>query len=179
LSLARAAGVEDIIERPAEMATDLAAKPPAIRHALLESEARHSETYNIQVDLAVTSPLRLPKDIRGAVALLETSQVSSVITGTLSRHSPYFSMVEEWPDGHVQVSKKSAAGIVRRQDAPRTFDMDGSIYVWNTAIFRADPKVFYSDTKLFEMPEERSHDIDTERDFAIVEMLMKRQCGQA
>lgn len=174
LALARAAGVTDIVERPTEMATDLAAKCPAIRHALLTVEERHGENFDVQVDLAVTSPLRLADDIRGAVALLENTRVSSVITGTLARHSPYFSLVEEAADGSVALSKK-AADIVRRQDAPRTFDMDGSIYVWDTAAFRTDPKVFYPDTRLYMMPEERSQDVDTEIDFAIVEMLIKRR----
>lgn len=173
LELARKAGVTDIVERPLEMATDLAAKCPAIRHALLAVEERHGERFDVQVDLAVTAPLRLAEDIHGAVALLERSGVKSVITGTPARHSPYFSLVEEASDGSVSLSKK--ADIVRRQDAPRTFDMDGSIYVWDTAAFREDPKVFYPDTRLYVIPEERSQDVDTEIDFAIVEMLMKRR----
>jgi CMP-N,N'-diacetyllegionaminic acid synthase len=173
LELARNAGVSDIVERPPEMATDLAAKCPAIRHALVTVEERHGEHFDVQVDLAVTAPLRLPEDIRGAVALLESTGVKSVITGTRARHSPYFSLVEEAANGSVALSKK--ADIARRQDAPPTFDMDGSIYVWNTAAFRADPKVFYPDTRLYAVPEERSQDVDTEIDFAIVEMLMKRR----
>jgi CMP-N-acetylneuraminic acid synthetase len=35
--------------------------------------------------------------------------------------------------------------------------------------------VFNSDTGLFVMPENRSLDIDTELDFEIVEMLMKKR----
>lgn len=173
LAIALAAGVTDIVERPMEMATDSAAKCPAIHHALVTTEARHNTQYDVLVDLAVTAPLRLADDVRGAVALWERTRVSSIITGTPARHSPYFSLVEEADDGTVAPSKKS--NIVRRQDAPRTFDMDGSIYVWDTAIFRKDPKVFYPDTRLYIMPEERSQDVDTEIDFAIVEMLMTRR----
>ena len=173
LALARGAGVTDIVERPPEMASDQAAKCPAIRHALLTVEEHHGEHFDIQVDLAVTSPLRLAEDIHGAVALLRNARAKSVITGAPARHSPYFSLVEEASDGTVALSKK--ADIVRRQDAPRTFAMDGSIYVWDTDAFRADPKVFYPDTRLYVMPDERSQDVDTEIDFAIVEMLLKRR----
>jgi CMP-N,N'-diacetyllegionaminic acid synthase len=173
LRLAHDAGVTDIVERPAEMATDQAAKCPAIRHALVTVEKRHGEHFDVQVDLAVTAPLRLAEDICGAVALLEHTGVKSVITGAPARHSPYFSIVEEAADGSVSLCKK--ADIVRRQDAPRTFDMDGSIYVWDAATFRADPRVFYPDTRLYAMPEERSQDIDNEIDFDIVEMLLKRR----
>ena len=175
LELAKARGVDDLVERPAEMATDFAAKCPAIHHALTTLEARHNVRYDTQVDLDVTSPLRLADDIRGAVKLLEDRNVSSVITGTPSRRSPYFNLVEEKSDGHVALAKEPSSEIIRRQDAPRTFDMDGSIYVWNTNAFRDDPKVFYPDTLLFEMPPERSHDVDNELDFLIVEMLLQRR----
>ena len=43
--------------------------------------------------------------------------------------------------------------------------MNASIYVWKRDIFLKEPAVFYADTGLFEMPEERSHDIDSYLDF--------------
>ena len=43
----------------------------------------------------------------------------------------------------------------------------------------ANPKVFYEDTRLFEMPEERSIDVDSELDFAFVELLMQAKLGVA
>jgi CMP-N-acetylneuraminic acid synthetase/NAD(P)-dependent dehydrogenase (short-subunit alcohol dehydrogenase family) len=177
LETAKAAGVDDLIERPPEMATDTASKLPAIRHALVAVEARHSIKYDTLVDLDATSPLRLPEDIRGAVRLLEESGAASVITGTPSHRSPYFNLVEADPDGFVDVAKTPPGIVFRRQDAPRTYDMDASIYVWEAARFCADPRVFYPNTRLFEMPAERSRDIDSELDFEIVELLMRRRAG--
>jgi NAD(P)-dependent dehydrogenase (short-subunit alcohol dehydrogenase family)/CMP-N-acetylneuraminic acid synthetase len=174
LALAQASGVDDVVERPADMATDTAAKVPAIRHALATVEARHGVTYDTQVDLDATSPLRIPDDIRGAVRLLEESGVASVITGAASHRSPYFNLVETAQDGSVGLAKTPPSDVVRRQDAPATYDMNASIYAWNAARFRADPRVFYPDTRLFEMPAERSLDIDSTLDFDIVEMLMRR-----
>jgi NAD(P)-dependent dehydrogenase (short-subunit alcohol dehydrogenase family)/CMP-N-acetylneuraminic acid synthetase len=174
LALAKASGIDDLVERPAEMATDTAAKVPAIRHALATVEARHGVAYDTLVDLDATSPLRVPDDIRGAVRLLEENGVASVITGAASHRSPYFNLVETAADGSVRVAKVPPADVVRRQDAPATYDMNASIYAWNAAHFRADPRVFYPDTRLFEMPAERSHDIDSALDFDIVEMLMRR-----
>ena len=127
------------------------------------------------VDLAVTSPLRLPEDIIGAVSLLERCDVSSVITGTIARCSPYFSLVELDERGVVRLSKKLAQPVVRRQDSPHCYDMNGSIYVWSRNAFFSNPAVFYDDTLLFEMPAERSIDIDSELDFEIVEMLLAKR----
>jgi CMP-N,N'-diacetyllegionaminic acid synthase len=179
LALAQASGADDLIERPAEMATDAAAKVPAIRHALATVEARHGVTYDTLVDLGATSPLRIPDDIRDAIRMLEACGVASVITGAPSRHSPYFSVVEKRPDGSVCVAKLPDVTVIRRQDAPPTYDMNGSIYVWNAPRFRADPQVFYPDTRLFEMPQERSQDIDSILDFEIVEMIARRTGASA
>ncbi len=65
--------------------------------------------------------------------------------------------------------------ITRRQDAPRCFDMNASIYVWRVAAFLEHPAVFYPDTQLFEMPEERSVDIDSDLDFTLVELLFRKR----
>ena len=170
LAAAQAAGADDCIVRPAELATDTAPKVPVIRHAQDWVEARHGR-FDTFVDLDATAPLRIPADIAGAVSLLETSGVSSVITGSSSHRSPYFNLVEERPDGSVAVAKTLEPPVTRRQDTPRTFDMNASIYAWRAAAFRNQPAVFYADTRLYEMPTERSQDIDSELDFEFVAML--------
>lgn len=172
LDTARRHGADILIERPPEMATDLAAKCPAIRHCFLEAEKQLRHRYEAFVDLDVTSPLRLPEDIHGAVALFDARGVSNVITGMPSRRSPYFNLVECDEQGFVHLSKPLPQGVIRRQDSPRCWDMNGSIYVWRREPFVSDPRVFYPDTVLYEMPEERSIDIDTETDFRFVEFLM-------
>jgi len=174
LDAAKDAGADLLIRRPDELASDTAAKIPAIRHALTESMKQLSLKPEILVDLDATSPLRIPADIAGAVQLLEKNGCASVITGAIARRSPYFNLVEEGADGTVALSKPGLT-ITRRQDAPRCFDMNASIYVWNVPRFFIDAKVFYPDTRLFEMPEERSVDIDSELDFRLVELLMKER----
>lgn len=170
LAVAEKAGVDDVITRPFELATDQAPKVPGIRHAQDWMEDRYG-SFGVFVDLDATSPLRCPEDIAGAVEMLETLGVRSVITGAPSHRSPYFNLVEMQPDGSVRLAKQLQAAVTRRQDAPKTYDMNASIYVWRADAFRSDPRVFYEDTRLYEMPPERSHDIDSELDFRIVELL--------
>ncbi len=170
---ALAAGATQAIDRPADMAADQSAKVPAIRHAALEAEKSAGHSFDIVVDLDATAPLRLPEDITGAVRLLEKGSATNVITGSPAHRSPYFNLVERSSTGAVALSKPLPAAIVRRQDAPACFDMNASIYVWRRDPFIADPRVFYADTLLYEMPSERSHDIDHEFDFLIVEMLFE------
>lgn len=175
LETAEAWGADHLVVRPDHMASDTAAKVPAIAHCLTEIEGRLGRRFEVLTDLDATSPLRLPEDIRGAVELLERSGVKSVITGAPARRSPYFNLLERDAEGVVRVSKRPDPPILRRQDAPECFDMNASIYVWRRDAFLAEPEVFYDDTLLFEMPEERSIDLDSELDFAFIQLLMERR----
>jgi N-acylneuraminate cytidylyltransferase/CMP-N,N'-diacetyllegionaminic acid synthase len=179
LAAARQHGADILVERPADLATDSAAKVPAIVHCLTTSEERLGRRFDVLVDLDATSPLRLPEDIVGAVGLLEARGVSNVITAAPARRSPYFNLVELDRDGVVRLSKRLPNEIVRRQDAPRCFDMNASIYAWRRDVLVERAAVFLDDTLLYEMPEERSHDIDTELDFELVEFLMRRAAGRS
>lgn len=175
LDVAAQWGADVLVRRPDELAGDTAPKVPAILHCLQDAERQLGHTFPVFADLDATSPLRLPEDVVGAVRLLEEKGVSSVITGCPARRSPYFNLVELNGGGFVRLSKTLPQAVTRRQDSPRCFDMNASIYVWRTEVFRTAPAVFYDDTLLFEMPEDRSQDIDSELDFEIVRLLLERR----
>lgn len=166
-------GAEWLIERPTDLATDSAAKVPVIAHTLRAAEDLAGQICDAFVDLDATSPLRYVSDIQGTTELLQVSGARNVITGSPARRSPYFNMVERQPDGHVSLSKPLNNAVVRRQDVPACYDMNASIYVWRRDAFLQEPAVFYDDTQIFVMPEERSYDIDSPLDWAIVKMLME------
>jgi N-acylneuraminate cytidylyltransferase/CMP-N,N'-diacetyllegionaminic acid synthase len=175
LSAAKTAGAEFMVQRPDELATDTAAKPPAIRHCVETVELQTGLAFDILVDLDATSPLRTSGDIIGAVELLTSSGCGNVITGAPAHRSPYFNLVERRPDATVGLSKPPPSRLFRRQDAPPCFDMNASIYAWTRAAFFEGPAVFRADTQLFEMPPERSLDIDSELDWEIVSVLLERR----
>ncbi len=175
LDTARKHGATELIERPAELATDTAAKLPVIRHAVEQIEMRLRTRFDTCVDLDATSPLRSADDIRDAVQLLESSPgATNVITAMPARRSPYFNMVERRTDGSIGLSKPADPPFVRRQDAPACFDMNASIYVWTRAALVSDTPLFNAGTRLHVMPEERSIDIDSDLDFLFVDFLMNR-----
>ena len=167
-------GADCLIKRPYELATDQAAKIPVIRHCVAEAESILGQTFDVVVDLDATSPLRIPEDIVGSVSLLEERGVYNVITGTPARRSPYFNMVEVDEQGVARLSKKLNTPVFRRQDAPKCYDMNASIYVWRRDTLFSCHTIFNSDTLLYDMPEERSIDIDSELDFRFVEFIMGR-----
>jgi CMP-N,N'-diacetyllegionaminic acid synthase len=168
-------GIEHIVRRPPEMANDTASKLPAIRHCAVTVEQALGIAFDVIVDIDVTSPLRTAEDIRGAVSLQEQNDVSCVITGARSRKSPYFNQVECDSEGFARLVKPLEGRLDRRQDAPVTYDMNAAVYVWRYRDFMENPTIFYPDTLLYEMPDDRSHDIDTPLDFDFVELLMTRR----
>ncbi len=175
LEAAKRNGADVLVRRPDAMATDAAPKLPAIRHCFETAERELGRTFPIFVDLDATSPLRLPEDIAAAIRLLETTGASSVVTGAPARRSPYFNLVELDQRGVPHLCKALKTPLVRRQDAPRCFDMNASISVWRREPFLSAPAVFYDDTRLFEMPQERSIDIDSALDWEVVQFLMTRR----
>lgn len=174
LETARQHGADMVVMRPAEMASDTAAKLPVIRHCVAEVEQSLGMRFDTCVDLDATSPLRSVDDVRAVVQLLEDSGVGNVITAMPARRSPYFNMVELDEHGIVRLAKPVSPPFVRRQDAPACYDMNASIYAWTRHALMSAPGIFNADTRLHVMPEERSIDIDSELDFQFVEFLMAR-----
>jgi CMP-N,N'-diacetyllegionaminic acid synthase len=166
-------GADYLIKRPPNLASDEAAKLPAIQHCVEEVECLSQKTFNVIVDLDATAPLRDSEDIIEAVNLLDKNNVSNVITGAPARRSPYFNLVELNDRGQVRLSKILEAPIVRRQDSPKCYDMNASIYVWQRNALITGT-VLNEDTLLYVMPEIRSIDIDSELDFELVTFLMQR-----
>nr|WP_320148034.1 acylneuraminate cytidylyltransferase family protein [uncultured Anaeromusa sp.] len=175
LKIAEQWGVNVLIQRPEHLATDTAGKLPAIRHCLLEAEKQTGIQYSTIVDVDCTSPLRLPEDISGTLAVLEQQGTTNVITGAPARRSPYFNLVEINAEGIVYLSKRTEHQILRRQDAPICYDMNASIYAWKRETLLEHDELFQQGTRIFVMPEERSVDIDSELDFLFVSFLMERR----
>ena len=174
LALGKDYGVDYLVRRPDEMAGNRAPKVPAIRHCVQEVERQYGERFDIVVDLDATSPLRTVDDIKAAVDLLEVRGAPNLITACPSRRSPYFNLIERDADGRLRTAKQLERTVTDRQSVPATYDMNASIYVWRRDVLMHEDDIFLPDTQLYEMPEERSIDIDTPLDFEIVSFLMQR-----
>ncbi len=160
------------------MSSDTAGKLDVIKDAFVRSEAYYGKQYDYLVDLDATAPLRSVDDIKNAFAQFLQENNDNLITAMPSRRSPYFNLVEVSVDGKVTLSKKLDSSIVRRQDAPKSYDMNASIYIWKREVLLGQKSLFLEKTGLYVMPEERSIDIDTELDFEFVEFLMRKKNAQ-
>lgn len=171
-AVAREYGAQVPYRRPAELATDTAAKIPAIEHLVAHLESR-GERIGLVVDLQPTSPLRTQQDLADAIRL--SPQADLVVTVTEPSHNPYYTLVEEQADGTLRLSKPGT--FVCRQDIPAAWGLNGSIYAWQrAALARAAAHGFWSvSIRPSVMPRHRSVDIDDALDFEWAEWLWQRQ----
>ena len=139
------------------------------------SEEYYNRTFDYLIDLDATAPLRSVEDIIDSFNQFKENNNDNLITAMPSRRSPYFNLVEQDENGKVYLSKKLDNKIIRRQDAPKSYDMNASIYIWKRDIILNENSIFLEKTGLYVMPEERSIDIDNELDFKFVEFLMKEK----
>jgi CMP-N,N'-diacetyllegionaminic acid synthase len=172
-AIAKEYGAEVFFKRSAEMASDVAGKLDVIRDAFQRSEAYYDEKFDYLIDLDATAPLRSVKDIIESFAQFIQNKNDNLITAMPSRRSPYFNLVEVDNRGKVHLSKTLDDNVVRRQDAPKSYDMNASIYIWKRDVILKYDTLFLEKTGLYVMPEERSIDIDTELDYKFVAFLMK------
>lgn len=165
-------GAEVFFKRDAAMASDSAGKLEVIRDAFIKSEEHYNTRFDYLIDLDATSPLRDVEDIINSFQQFLDNKNDNLITAMPSRRSPYFNLIEVDAKGKISVSKKLDTTILRRQDAPKTYDMNASIYIWKRNTILNENSVFLENTGLYIMPEERSIDIDSELDFKFVEFMM-------
>jgi CMP-N,N'-diacetyllegionaminic acid synthase len=174
-NVAKQYGAEVFFKRSPEMASDTAGKLDVIKDAFKRSEEHYNRTFDYLIDLDATAPLRSLEDIINSFNQFKENNNDNLITAMPSRRSPYFNLVEQDKNGKVYLSKKLDDVVVRRQDAPKSYDMNASIYIWKRDVILDKSSIFLEKTGLYVMPEERSIDIDNELDFEFVEFLMGKK----
>jgi len=171
-------GAEVPFIRPQELATNIASKLPVIQHAVKYLIDHESTRPEYVVDLDPTSPLRTVDDIRNCIKKIKELNCDVVITGNQAKKSPYFNMVEVKSRGQAELCKKSASSVARRQDSPKVYEMNSSIYVFKTKSLLEMSALWDVDVRFYEMPVERSIDIDREIDFKLVELIMNEKAHE-
>ena len=175
LDIARNAGAQLIVKRPKQLASDTSSVHPAIQHALQAFQEETNADFESFVLLQTTSPLRADSDIEDAVALWNRARPGSMVSATPARHSPYYTILEREANGTVSLSKKTQHDIVRRQDVPECWVLNGAVYVFDRKRYMHNQQSLYEDSLISPMPEERSIDIDSTLDWKIAEMLVRER----
>ena len=154
--------------RPESLATDASSPVDVIRHAL-ESLP---EKYDYLVLLQPTSPLRIASDIDRCVELCYQNKAPACVTIVESEKNPYW-MYELQGDRRLEPVMSEAARIVRRQDLPKTYTLNGAVFVARADWIVDQDDFLGPDTLGSEMPRVRSIDIDSETDLVVADAILK------
>ncbi len=172
-----ARGGLDIGPRPDHLATDGAGKFHVWQHALEEVE-KIVGSVDTFVDLDCTSPLRLPKDLEGALDLYAAEQPDMVMSCAESRKNPYFNILELDEAGRLGPSKPLPGGVLARQQAPVTYDHVGLVYVLRAGYLKEANALFDGRVIPYEVPNERGLDVDSPFDWDMVDYLLGQQIAR-
>ncbi len=169
----RSAGLEVPFLRPAELSRGDTPSLPVAQHAVRFLEAQ-GDRFDAVCLLQPTSPLRDPSDIDGAVDLLERTGADSVISfvDVGEKHPARMKVVEA--DGRV-VDPPFAESVEgqRRQDLPKLYLRDGSIYLTRRDVLMERGSFKGDDCRAFLVPAERAVNIDTPWDLFLAEQALR------
>ena len=100
-----------------------------------------------------------------------------VITMTESHRSPWFNMVKDkGKNGFIELLINNKTNkIVRRQDAPKSFDMTTVAYVSRPEYILRAKSIFEGTVRAVVIPPERAVDIDNPIDLEFAEFLLNRK----
>lgn len=173
-AIARAAGVEVPFMRPEALARDPAGVVEVALHALDEWEGR-GERFDTLLILLPTSPFRRAEDIAGALAAYLDLGVDFLMSVSREVHSPLSSLVLDngrllplHPEWLNRTGARAAAEL------PALVRCNGAVTLVDVAGFRRERNYYAYPLGAYEMPQERSLDIDTPLEFAFAEFLAQR-----
>lgn len=173
-AVAREHGGDVPFLRPDYLATDAASSADVVAHALeWVSEQDHEPT--IVVVLQVTSPFRTSTDIDEAIEKLQQSpEATSLISVTTYRVPPAWAF--EIDDSgclqsHFPRYDMWDGGSNRSQDTTTLYYPNGAVFAARVEPFLKDPTFYKQPTIPYEIPVERSLDIDEPYDLELARAL--------
>ena len=167
-ALARLAGVRVPFLRSPALARDDTPTLPVVQDALAHLKSTGS-TYDAVCLLQPTNPLRAPRDIDAAVALLASRPDADSVVSVAeipAVHHPFWAYLAS-ADGSLRRAVPHALPA-RRQDLPPAWYREGALYVTRTRAIEGG-SLYGEKTLPYLMPASRSGGIDTSEDLRSLE----------
>lgn len=172
ISCVESYGLKVPFRRPVELAGDNTSSEDVILHALNYYNSV-GETVDVILLLQPTSPFRNKQFIEEAIGLY-SDDLDMVVSVTESLVNPYYNCFEENMNGFLSISKGDGH-FHRRQDAPRVYEYNGSIYVINPRSLKEKGICHFDKVKKYVMDSYHSIDLDTMLDWTVAESLLENE----
>lgn len=172
--VSRAAGAAVPFMRPDELATDSSPSIDTVIHAV-EWFQEKGEHFDAVCLLQPTSPFRTAEDIQKAVTAFKQQTADSLISVREVPHqyNPHWIFEPKESDGFLKIATGEQQIIPRRQELPKAYYRDGSIYMVKTKVL-LEQRSLYGEQIAFCVSENPVYvNIDTLADWAEAERQIR------
>jgi N-acylneuraminate cytidylyltransferase/CMP-N,N'-diacetyllegionaminic acid synthase len=158
--------------RPKELAEDDTKGINVILHVINWIE-KNNKKYDLIILLQPTSPLRTSEDIDNAISLFFLKKANAIVSVCEVDHHPL--RANTLPeDGCMKDFIKPEITNKNRQELPKYYRLNGAIYLAYWDYLKEQKTFFGKKTFACIMPQDKSIDIDSEIDFELTKIIMKR-----
>lgn len=166
--VSREHGADVPFVRPPELGLDDSDHVAVVEHALDWLAAHEGAVPDYVMLLQPTSPLRTAEDIDACVTIAHETDAPAVVSVTAMKPHPYLAM---------RLAEDGTLERVANAPAPEAwqplFAPNGAVYLNRVASLRRDHAFIPSGAVGYEMPSERSLDVDTPWDFSLAEAALR------
>ena len=163
-----------VVRRPAALAGDTASSSDAVAHALEQWEAAGGWSPDALILLQATTPLRTSTDVDEAYDLFRRSGGESVLSACRVdgiRHPRVMYRMRD--DGRSNLFVPDETDRMTRPDYEELYQRNGAVYIVSTDYFTREHRLRSLTPVIYEMPWERSVNVDVPGDLVIARALIE------
>ncbi|MFK7935341.1 MAG: acylneuraminate cytidylyltransferase family protein [Saprospiraceae bacterium] len=173
--LARAAGANVPFLRPAQLATDRSPTIDTVLHAVQFLQAQ-GKVFDAVCLLQPTVPFRRLADLQTAIQTFANSAADSLVSVREVPHqfNPHWVFEAAQASGFLKIATGETEIIPRRQELPRAYYRDGSIYLVKTEILLKTNSLYGEKIAYHLSTNPRHVNIDTLEDWEMAEEIVNK-----
>lgn len=166
-------GAEIPCIRPKELSGDNSPSIDSVTHMIsfLKENKNYSADYVCL--LQCTSPLKTTEDIDGTIKKILDTKMDGSVSVCEAEVNPYWTNV--FNNDKLEYFIKEGKNILRRQDLPKIYRLNGAIYVVKTDILLKNKTLEPENSTGYVMSSRNSIDIDDLMDFELAQLLIKER----
>jgi len=171
--IAKTAGAQVPFLRPEELAADDSPTIDMVIHAL-EFLKKNNQNFDAICLLQPTVPFRNYEDVVDTILKFKETDADSLISVREVPHiyNPHWIYQENKKTGFIERVISAEKMISRRQDLPRNFHRDGSIYITKTEVILSKKSLYGEKLIYHEMTNSPNINIDTKKDWIDAELYL-------
>lgn len=177
IKIAKEIGIEVPFKRPSNLAKDSSPTLPVIKH-VLDYYRSIGEEFDAVCLLQATSPFRNVAFLDEAIQKFIYKDTDSLISVQEVPHeyNPHWTFELNEQEG-LKIATGENEIISRRQELPKAYHRDGSIYITKTKVIERENSMYGRSISYIESPKFFHVNIDTQEDWKKAEIILREKNG--